>query len=252
MRRILLVLVFLATLAACSSDATPTITVVFNHSGEVIEPPLEGIKRVWTHKHALAVITKGQSDGRTRAWFGSYQGKPAWLAITDNASVAIPGPQKNGGKGYWFRVVADGVTPVKVISSQVYAYGKPPAVNVAPPRRAYNERLHVTFITPGVGATASLPTKWKMEPAPNGTMPRQSLAEAQLRSQSPTASVGTPHVRVYFGWFTGLDRAGALHANAPAWVVVATTTRRATAFADDLTQPWVSARVTLRPHTAVY
>jgi len=94
------VAIAVAMLTACSTDTTPTISVVFNHSGEVIEPPLDGVRRVWTHKHALAAITKGQLDGRTRVWFGSYQGQPAWLAVTDNASVAIPGPPPaGGGKG---------------------------------------------------------------------------------------------------------------------------------------------------------
>jgi hypothetical protein len=250
MRRRLLVLVAcLTTLVACTHDTTPTITVVFNHAGEVVEPPLDGVNPRFTHKQALDAITKGQLQGHTRVWFGSYQGKPAWLAVT--TGVPFAHGLAASKRGYTFGVFADGDGP-SLAGAQVSGAGDPPAVNVAPPRRAYNGRLHVTFITPGVGATASAIPKWKMEPAPKGTVPRQSVVEAQRRSQSPAASVGTTNARVYFGWFTGLDSAGQLHANTPAWVVVATKTRRATAFADDLTQPWVSQSVVLRRDTVVY
>ncbi|HVV37080.1 MAG TPA: hypothetical protein VHC63_10795 [Acidimicrobiales bacterium] len=250
MRVVAVLLVCVAAMAACARETDSgvgvPIRVVFNHDGEVVEPPIASVARRWTHKQALAAVTHEFPDGTTQVWFGSYQGKPAWLAIT----VA---------RGYTFGVYADGETPLHLLSGQIVARGKPPVVNAAPARRTYDGRLHVTFVTAGPGAIGATPSRWMVEPAPARVHPIQARAVAEQRAHTAVVNLVDANTRVYFGLFTGIDNAGGSHAKTPAWLVIGSHLRLlsegpgsppdygygVTAFSDDLTQPWVSGRIQL-------
>lgn len=228
-----------------------------------MEPAPEGSAAPrWSHKQALAVITKGDPDGgKTHAWFGYYQGHPGWLAITNDAHLAIPGGAASvPARGHRIAAVADGEVPVREFV-EVDAAGKAPPPNIAPHRTKYNARLHVTYITPGAAEVASTPGKWMVEPAPRSAKPGMSAAAARTRSHATVVDqVDARSTRVYFGLFTGRDLAGAVRAKAPAWLVVGRRVRvnsqapgstpefayAVTAFSDDLTQPWVSGRLLVR------
>jgi hypothetical protein len=259
--RVVTALAFAAlTLGACSHDATPReLALVYNHHGFVMEPPPpDSAPAKWSHKEALKQITKGNPDGdKTHAWFGYYQGHPAWLAITNNAQLAIPG----GGasvptRGHRIEVFADGETPLHEITG-VYGAGTAPLANVAPPRpKQYTGRLHTTFITAGAAEVASIPTKWMIEPAPKKVQPRMSVEEATRRSRATGVNqVDARSTRVYFGYFTGQEIGGAVRAHAPGWLVVGTFPEdryAVTVFSDDLTQPWVSGRLLLQDRPLAY
>jgi hypothetical protein len=221
--------------------------VVFNHNGEIVEPPPEGAAAKWSAHEAKSVITSRSPEGRTRVWFGSYHGGAAWLAITDGTR-----------RGYRFGVFADGESPAHLLSGSISGRGAAPAVNAAPQPRKYNGRLHVTFVTRSGGAVGGSLAKWMMEPAP-WAHPRQSIDEATRRSEGTSADPGGTSKRVYFGLFTGLDNTGAMHVRTKAWVVLARHVRLVaygptknrtpqfgygvTAFSDDLTQPWVTGQL---------
>ncbi|HVT76220.1 MAG TPA: hypothetical protein VHD87_04255, partial [Acidimicrobiales bacterium] len=261
-RVVAVLLVCVAAMAACARETDSgvgvPIRVVFNHDGEVVEPPTASVAPRWTHKQALAAVTHEFPDGTTQVWFGSYQGKPAWLAITESTAIAIPGTH-TAGRGYTFGVYADGETPLHLLGGQIVARGKPPVVNAAPARRTYDGRLHVTFVTAGPGAIGATPSRWMVEPAPAGVHPIQARAVAGERAHTAVVNLVDANTRVYFGLFTGIDNAGASHAKTPAWLVVGSHLRLlsegpgslpdygygVTAFSDDLTQPWVSDRLQL-------
>jgi hypothetical protein len=124
---------------------------------------------------------------------------------------------------------------------------------------AYDGRLHVTFVTPGAGSVASTRTKWQVEPAPTTSLPIEQRTEAARRSHSSAVELGGTSTRVYFGLFTGLDAAGGAHVQTPAWLVIArnvpvgkTKQFGVIAFSDDLTQPWVSSRLTSAAKPVAY
>jgi hypothetical protein len=117
------------------------------------------------------------------------------------------------------------------------------------PQHAYTGRLHVAYAN----------DLWRVEPAPAGTRAVQSREEAKRRAHAPAAELGGSAVRVYFGLFSGVDADGGAHENTPAWFVVATHVKvgdgyqyGVIAFSDDLTQPWVSTKLTTAAKPAVY
>ena len=117
------------------------------------------------------------------------------------------------------------------------------------PRREYTGRLHVTYTN----------SVWQVAVAPADTKPRQSVADAERRAHSAAAELGGKLTRVYFGLFTGPDGGGGVHDNTPAWLVVGTHIKvgktyqyGVIAFSDDLTQPWVSTRLTTAAKPVVY
>ena len=119
----------------------------------------------------------------------------------------------------------------------------------ASPGPAYNGRLHVEYAN----------AIWSVAPAPATTRPVQSRVEAERRAHSSAAELGGKSTRVYFGLFTGTDNEKGAHANTPAWLVVATHVKvdngyqyGVIAFSDDLTQPWVSQRLTTAAKPDVY
>jgi hypothetical protein len=249
------------------------IKLVFNDEGIVVEPPFDRSERRWTREQAAAAIRRNAFfNTRTpRVWFGTFQGQPAWLAIETGLRVAPSlGPVQ---RGFHLAVFADGETPARALSGVVESGGDPEPVNVAPERHAYTGRIHVTFVTPSGGAIGGSLAKWMLEPA-IGVHPKQSVEAAKRRSQS-TSTYLSGDGRVYFGLFTGLDSAGAMHTRTPAWMVLATgytsridggpccnhapvtlqhpmPTFGAAAFADDLTRPWASAKLTASGHPLVY
>jgi hypothetical protein len=251
-RRVVLAVVAFLMLVACNhSEAPAVLTLVYNHFGFVMEPaPVGSAPPRWSHKQALAAITKGDPDGdKTRTWFGYYQGHPAWLAITNNALLAIPAPPGAPvpARGHRIAVFADGETPVREIT-EVDGAGIAPVPNIAPRRAPYDGRLHLTYITAGAAEVAATTSKWMVEPAPKDVRPTLSVEDAIKRSRAASVNqVDAKATRVYFGLFTGLDSLGGLHAKTPGWLVVGTLPEfgyAVTAFSDDLTQPWVSRRVT--------
>jgi len=265
LRSLALVALLLAALSACSANnKTQLLTTIYNHRGFTMEPaPLGSPPPKWSQSDALATIRKGDPDGsKTHAWFGYYQGKPAWLAITNGAQLAIPAPAGASvpTRGFRLAVFADGVIPAQLLT-EVDAAGTAPRPNVLPPRpKRYDGRLHVTYITPGVAQVAATPQKWMIEPAPRRTRPLMARVDAEARSHAIGVNqVDARSTRVYFGLFTGQDVPGAVHGRTPAWLVVGTHLRilsegpgklpqfgyGVTAFSDDITQPWVSGRVQL-------
>jgi hypothetical protein len=117
------------------------------------------------------------------------------------------------------------------------------------PEHAYTGRLHVAYEN----------ALWRLAPAAAGTKARQSTGEAERRAHAPAAELGGSSVRVYFGLFSGLDADGGAHDDTPAWLVVAAHVKvgdgyqyGVIAFSDDLTQPWVSQRLTTAARPAVY
>jgi hypothetical protein len=117
------------------------------------------------------------------------------------------------------------------------------------PQHTYTGRLHVAYANP----------LWRVSPAPATTRPVQSRAEAERRAHSSAAELGGTSTRVYFGLFSGPDSGDSPHDNTPAWLVVATHVKvgktyqyGVIAFSDDLTQPWVSQRLTTAAEPAVY
>ena len=104
-----------------------------------------------------------------------------------------------------------------------------------------------------------------VEPAPASLHPQLSRADAQARAQTPGVNLGAT-TQVYFGLFSGQDRAGGAHSQAPAWLVVGSHVRLEgvsrgnrpvygyglTVFTDDLTQPWVATRFQRMQRPAVY
>ncbi|HVT76219.1 MAG TPA: hypothetical protein VHD87_04250 [Acidimicrobiales bacterium] len=281
LRLIAAAVVMVTVLGACAGDSSPTaaprstststslpagyLHVVFNDEQIVVEPAPDGVRARWTAAEALAAVEQNGffREGRTRVWFGSYAGQPAWLAITDGLVVAPSLGQPT--RGYRVAVFADGVSPPRILSG-VAETGGDPVVDVAPPRRRYTGRLHVTFLTPTGGAVGDSLGKWMMEPA-TGIHPRLPLGEARRRAH-------TANAHVYFGLFTGLDDAGTNHTRAPAWMVFATgyTTRvdggpccqhtpitfkrpvptfSVSVFSDDPEHPWSSGRLSAGGHPLV-
>jgi hypothetical protein len=117
------------------------------------------------------------------------------------------------------------------------------------PRPEYTGRLHVTYTN----------SVWQVAVAPADTKPRQSVADAKRRAHSAAAELGGKSTRVYFGLFTGADSGGGVHDRTPAWLVVGTHTKvgktyqyGVIVFSDDLTQPWVSTRLTTAAEPVVY